>query len=110
MNFGYFLNQNNLGLGKPFDRVIAEGRDIAQYCDRTGWHSIWNTEHHFGHEGLEVCPNPVMMSTDLASRTERIRIGQAATDGRLDSTPSTTTPGPRQYGSTRRRIQWLTPS
>ena len=78
MDFGYFLNQNNLGLEKPFDRVIAEGRDIAQYCDRTGWHSIWNTEHHFGHEGLEVCPNPVMMSTDLAARTERIRIGQAA--------------------------------
>ena len=78
MDFGYFLNQNNLGLEKPFDRVIAEGRDIAQYCDRAGWHSIWNTEHHFGHEGLEVCPNPVMMSTDLAARTERIRIGQAA--------------------------------
>ncbi len=78
MDFGYFLNQNNLGLAKPFDRVIAEGRDIAQYCDRTGWHSIWNTEHHFGHEGLEVCPNPVMMGTDLAARTERIRIGQAA--------------------------------
>ena len=78
MDFGYFLNQNNLGLEKPFDRVIAEGRDIAQYCDRTGWHSIWNTEHHFGHEGLEVCPNPVMMGTDLAARTERIRIGQAA--------------------------------
>ena len=78
MDFGYFLNQNNLGLAKSFDRVIAEGRDIAQYCDRTGWHSIWNTEHHFGHEGLEVCPNPVMMSTDLAARTERIRIGQAA--------------------------------
>jgi len=78
MDFGYFLNQNNLGLEKPFDRVIAEGRDIAQYCDRTGWHSIWNTEHHFGHEGLEVCPNPVMMGTDLAAHTERIRIGQAA--------------------------------
>ena len=78
MDFGYFLNQNNLGLEKPFDRVIAEGRDIAQYCDRTGWHSIWNTEHHFGHEGLEVCPNPVMMGADLAAHTERIRIGQAA--------------------------------
>lgn len=78
MDFGYFLNQNNLGLRKSFGQVIAEGRDIACYCDRTGWHSIWTTEHHFGHEGLEVCPNPVMMSADLAARTAKIRIGQAA--------------------------------
>ena len=78
MDFGYFLNQNNLGLEKPFHQVVAEGREIAQYCDRNGWHSIWTTEHHFGHEGLEVCPNPILMSADLAARTERIRIGQAA--------------------------------
>lgn len=78
MDFGYFLNQNNLGLAKPFHQVVDEGREIAQYCDRNGWHSIWTTEHHFGHEGLEVCPNPILMSTDFAARTERIRIGQAA--------------------------------
>ena len=56
MQFGYFLNNNNLGLAKPFHQVVAEGREIAEYCDRTGWQSIWTTEHHFGHEGLEVCP------------------------------------------------------
>jgi len=78
VEFGYFLNQNNLGLRKPFHQVVDEGREIAEYCDRHGWHSIWTTEHHFGHEGLEVCPNPILMSTDLAARTERIRIGQAA--------------------------------
>ena len=78
MDFGYFLNQNNLGLRKPFQQVVAEGRQIAGYCDRTGWHSIWTTEHHFGHEGLEVCPNPVLMCADLAAHTERIRVGQAA--------------------------------
>jgi len=78
MHFGYFLNQNNLGLAKPFHEVVDEGRQIATYCDRNGWHSIWTTEHHFGHEGLEVCPNPVLMTADLAARTEQIRIGQAA--------------------------------
>lgn len=57
---------------------MSEGREIAEYCDTRSWHSIWTTEHHFGHEGLEVCPNPVLMSTDLAARTKRIRIGQAA--------------------------------
>lgn len=78
LDFAYFLNQNNLGLTKPFHQVAEEGRDIARYCDANGWHSIWTTEHHFGHEGLEVCPNPIMMATDLAANTERLRIGQAA--------------------------------
>ena len=78
MRFGYFSNQNNKGLQKPFHQVVEETRELARYCDGNGWDSIWFTEHHFGHEGYEVCPNPVMMSCDIAARTERIRIGQAA--------------------------------
>ena len=78
LEFGYFLNHNNLGSGKPFRQVMEEGREIARHCDRTGWDSIWTTEHHFGHEGLEVCPNPILAGVDLAAHTERIRIGQAA--------------------------------
>ena len=78
MKFGYFLNQNNRHLKKPFYEVVKEGRDIAEYCDANGWHSIWTTEHHFGHEGFEVCPNPGLMSVDLAARTKQIRLGQAA--------------------------------
>ena len=78
MQFGYFLNQNNLGLAKPFGQALDERREIARHCDRTGWDSSWTTEHHFGHKGLEVCPNPTLMGVDLAAHTERIRIGQAA--------------------------------
>ena len=78
MKFGYFANQNNRHLEKPFVRVVEETRELARYLDQNGWDSIWTTEHHFGHEGFEVCPNPVMMSCDIAARTEHIRIGQAA--------------------------------
>ncbi|MDE0699371.1 MAG: LLM class flavin-dependent oxidoreductase [Acidimicrobiaceae bacterium] len=78
MRFGYFLNSNNLGLRKTFTQVLNEGREVAKFCDQHGWHSIWTTEHHFGHEGLEVCPNPVLMCADLAAHTEKLRIGQAA--------------------------------
>ena len=78
MRFGYFLNHNNRHLSEPFHQVIEAGRDIARYCDTHGWHSIWCTEHHFGHEGLEVCPNPTLMSVDLAAHTQNLRIGQAA--------------------------------
>ncbi len=78
MRFGYFANQNNRHLTKPFRQVVEETRETARYLDRTDWHSIWFTEHHFGHEGFEVCPNPVMMSCDVSAHTERLRIGQAA--------------------------------
>ncbi|MFT5530166.1 MAG: alkanesulfonate monooxygenase SsuD [Candidatus Poriferisodalaceae bacterium] len=85
MHFGYFLNQSNVGWKKSFTDVVNEGHEIAEYCDRTGWDSIWTTEHHFGHEGWDVCFNPVMMSTDLAARTKQIRIGQAAGGSRSAS-------------------------
>lgn len=77
MRFSYFLNHNNLGQKKSFTQVVEQGREIATHCDNNGWHGIWTTEHHFGHEGLEVCPNPILMATDLAARTTRLRIGQA---------------------------------
>lgn len=78
MQFGYFANMNNRNLKKPFHQVLDETREIAITCDEAGWDSIWFTEHHFGYEGFEVCPNPLMMSADIAARTKRIRIGQAA--------------------------------
>ncbi len=78
MKFGYFSNTNDRELRKGFSQVAADTRDLAQYLDQTGWHSIWFTEHHFGHEGFEVCPNPVMMSSWVAAHTERLRVGQAA--------------------------------
>jgi len=78
MRFGYFANQNNRHLKKPFRQVVEETRELARYMDAEDWHSIWFTEHHFGHEGFEVCPNPVMMSCDISAHTQNLRIGQAA--------------------------------
>ena len=78
MRFGYFANQNSPGLVKPFYQVVEETREIARECDQAGWHSIWMTEHHLGHEGFEVCPNPILMGADIAAHTKTIRIGQAA--------------------------------
>lgn len=78
MKFGYFANQNNRRLEKPFRQVVEETRELARYLDGQSWESIWFTEHHFGHEGFEVCPNPLMMSCDISAHTDRLRIGQAA--------------------------------
>ena len=56
---------------------MEETREITEYCDKNKWNSIWYTEHHYNHEGIETCPNPLLMSADAAARTKQIRIGQA---------------------------------
>ena len=78
MKFGYFANTNNRNLAKAYHQVCDETIEIARFLDTHDWQSIWFTEHHFGHEGFEVCPNPVLMATWAAAHTERLRIGQAA--------------------------------
>ena len=77
MKFAYFCNITNW-THKPYSQLLDEVRDIAVHCDAAGWDSIWFTEHHLNHEGMDACPNPLMMSADIAARTKRIRIGQAA--------------------------------
>ena len=76
MKFGYFCNTTNWNK-KPYLQVLEEAREITKYCDQNNWNSIWYTEHHFNHEGMENCPNPLLMSADAAARTKQIRIGQA---------------------------------
>jgi len=77
MKIGYFCNTTNWSK-KPYSELLDEARDIAVYCDKNNWNSIWFTEHHFNHEGMESCPNPLVIGTDIAARTKNIRIGQAA--------------------------------
>jgi len=76
VKFGYFCNTTNWNK-KPYLQVLEEAREITTYCDQNNWNSIWYTEHHFNHEGMETCPNPLLMSADAAARTKKIRIGQA---------------------------------
>ncbi len=76
MDFGYFCNTTNWNK-KPYTKIIEEAREITEYCDKNNWNSIWYTEHHFNHEGMESCTNPLMMCADAAARTKNIRLGQA---------------------------------
>ena len=78
MKIGYFCNSTNWGNKKSYSQILEEIRDISTYCDQNDWDSIWFSEHHFSHEGMEVCPNPILLSSDIAARTKNIRIGQAA--------------------------------
>ena len=76
MKIGYFCNITNWEK-KPYTEILDNARDIAIYCDKNSWNSIWFTEHHFNHEGMESTPNPLMICTDVAARTKQIRLGQA---------------------------------
>ena len=76
MKIGYFCNITNWKK-KPYTEILDNARDIAIYCDKNSWNSIWFTEHHFNHEGMESTPNPLMICTDVAARTKQIRLGQA---------------------------------
>ena len=76
MKIGYFCNITNWKK-KPYTEILNNARDIAIYCDKNNWNSIWFTEHHFNHEGMESSPNPLMICTDVAARTKQIRLGQA---------------------------------
>jgi len=77
MKFGYFCNTTNW-THKPYHQLLDETKEISEYCDQNKWNSIWFTEHHFNHEGMESCTNPLMLGADCAARTKSIRIGQAA--------------------------------
>jgi alkanesulfonate monooxygenase SsuD/methylene tetrahydromethanopterin reductase-like flavin-dependent oxidoreductase (luciferase family) len=48
----------------------------AQTADRTGFDTMWFTEHHFQYEGYEVLPNLIMFGLHCASKTEHLRFGQ----------------------------------
>jgi alkanesulfonate monooxygenase SsuD/methylene tetrahydromethanopterin reductase-like flavin-dependent oxidoreductase (luciferase family) len=78
MKIGFFCNPSDPGHTRDYLAVMNEVRDLAQFLDRAGFHSIWFAEHHFSIWGRELLPNPIIMATDIAARTERLRIGLAA--------------------------------
>jgi alkanesulfonate monooxygenase SsuD/methylene tetrahydromethanopterin reductase-like flavin-dependent oxidoreductase (luciferase family) len=78
MRFSIFHNLGAPGRLGEYHQVMNEAREFARAADQAGFWSIWYTEHHFGHEGFELTPNPVLMGADIAAHTSRIRIGQAA--------------------------------
>ncbi len=90
MKFGAFLfggvemTDAGAGLPNPMDRRYSNAAcwkatldyiDAATDADRLGFDSFWTTEHHFQHEGYEVIPNGLLISTWIAARTERLRLG-----------------------------------
>ena len=49
-----------IGIKNLITQLLDEAREITEYCDQNNWNSIWYTEHHFNHEGMESCTNPLI--------------------------------------------------
>ena len=60
-----------------FAEAFFTARDVAQTMDELGYHCLWMAEHHFQHEGYEVIPNLLLLSTWLATQTRQLKFGCA---------------------------------
>ena len=56
-----------------YQELLKEIRDIAQMAEDMGFDALSTTEHHFHSEGYEASIAPLLLYTDLAARTERIK-------------------------------------
>ena len=81
---GVEMSDAGAGVPNPMDRrydnaacwkATLEYVDAAVEADRLGYDSFWTTEHHFQYEGYEVIPNGILLSTWIAARTQKIRLG-----------------------------------
>ncbi|MDA0997353.1 MAG: LLM class flavin-dependent oxidoreductase [Proteobacteria bacterium] len=69
------LDQSTASLGKPEDQAIRDTIELAQLCERLGYHRFWVSEHH-NHPTI-VGTAPEILMAAIAQATERIRIGSA---------------------------------
>jgi alkanesulfonate monooxygenase SsuD/methylene tetrahydromethanopterin reductase-like flavin-dependent oxidoreductase (luciferase family) len=53
--------------------MLAQLRGLAHLAEDTGFEAFGITEHHFHSEGFEISTSPMLLLTDLAARTERIK-------------------------------------
>lgn len=81
---GVEMDDAGAGPPAPMDRRFTNEQawdatvkyvNSAVVADRLGYDSFWTTEHHFQYEGYEVIPNGLQISTWIAAKTERIRLG-----------------------------------
>ena len=78
MQFGFFHIPHDLTKKRSYSELVGELRELAVLCDEGGIDVFWLGEHHFSVWGRELSPNPILLSADIAARTERIKIGLAA--------------------------------
>ena len=78
MNFGFFSVLDNPDLQLPYSQLLTELSEQTREIEQAGFNCVWLGEHHFGGEGMDCIPNPMMILSHLAAQTTDIRMGLAA--------------------------------
>ena len=76
MNFGYFCNTTNWNK-KPYSQLLEEAREIQFIVIKIIGIQFGLLNIILTMKEWKVCTNPLMMCTDAAARTKKIRLGQA---------------------------------
>ncbi len=69
------LDQSPATRGNSQHLAIRESIELAQHCDRLGYHRYWVSEHHNSDSIVGTAPEVLMAA--IAATTKRIRIGSA---------------------------------
>lgn len=75
MELGLFSLQTQRDTAKPVREVYGETIDLIRLAEDIGFDTAWLTEHHFGN--YSMCPSPLLMASNVAARTTRIKLGMA---------------------------------
>ena len=78
MKIGFMYNPSRNQFTGDYQKHVEGAREMARFCEDSGFDSMWFGEHHFGFYGFATMPNPIMMGVDIAARTSRLRIGLAS--------------------------------
>jgi len=75
MDFGVFNLLQHRDRSTSPHQVIAEALEHTQLAEELGFSRVWFAEHHFSNYSL--CPSPMILCTQAAAITKRIRVGSA---------------------------------
>ena len=78
MQFDYLFTMDNPGNVHRYRRLLDMAVEQVLAIEQAGFGTVWQGEHHFGGEGFEINPNPLMAGAHIAGMTKRIRIGTGA--------------------------------
>jgi alkanesulfonate monooxygenase SsuD/methylene tetrahydromethanopterin reductase-like flavin-dependent oxidoreductase (luciferase family) len=75
MDFGVFNLLQHRDRSKSPHEIIAEALEHTQLAEELGFSRVWFAEHHFSNYSL--CPSPMILCTQAAAITKKIRVGSA---------------------------------
>src|SRR5215217_9771073 len=69
------LDQSTSSNNRPQSAAIRESIELAQHCDRLGYHRYWVSEHHNSDSIVGTAPEILIAA--IGATTQRIRVGSA---------------------------------